>query len=177
MRGARRYGRSEHPALCIALTTIAVSALAGATGLVTGFLDLSSKATARLPFSSPVLGGVALALVVGVPLAVAARLAYVNDQRLPAATGFAGGLLIVWIAVEFAFIRELSFLQPLFIVLGLILIWTGRRVHARWADARDGDLRDGDLQSNAWQGQVHRSRPALHRRDRQDRRVLERRDT
>lgn len=45
---------------------IAFSAYAGAIGLVSGGLSLG-EFTARLPFGSPVLGGIALALIVAVP--------------------------------------------------------------------------------------------------------------
>ena len=106
---------------------IAVSAYGGAVGLATGVMNLGSTATGRLPLQSPVLGGLALAAIVGVPSTATAWLAVTADRRAAAAAIGCGVLLIGWILAELAFIRELSFLQPLYLALGLLLIILGLR--------------------------------------------------
>ncbi len=40
----------------------------------------------------------------------------------------AGALLVGWIVVEIAFIRELSFLQPCFALVGVVFVVIGRRL-------------------------------------------------
>ena len=82
---------------------------------------------ARLPFHSPVAGGIALALVVGVPFATVAALAFRGDDRAELASLVAGLLLVGWIAVELLWVRELSFLQPTFAVIGTAFALAGRR--------------------------------------------------
>ena len=105
---------------------IAFSAYAGAFGLVTGWLMLDDTAAARLPFGSPVLGGIALAVIVGVPTTRLAWLAWRGDPRTEAVALLSGALLVGWILVELAFIREFSFFHPTYLVIGFILIWLGR---------------------------------------------------
>ena len=104
---------------------IAFSAYAGAIGLISGGLSLG-EFTARLPFGSPVLGGIALALIVAVPSTWLAWLAWQADPRTDAMALIVGILIIGWIVVELAFIREVSFFHPVYLVVGAALIWIGR---------------------------------------------------
>lgn len=105
---------------------VALSAYGGALGLALGFLSLPPEVTARLPFGSPVLGGLALTLVVAMPTTVLAWLAWHGDRRTDAMALVSGVLLISWILVELAFIRELSFFHPTYLFVGAALIWSGR---------------------------------------------------
>lgn len=118
---APRFGLAALAAL------IAVSAYGGAAGLITGFLNLGLAATVRLPFHSPVLGGMALTIIVAVPCSALAWLAARADRRAAGAAMTCGVLLIGWILVELAFIRELSFFHPAYMVLGILLIILGLR--------------------------------------------------
>jgi hypothetical protein len=104
---------------------VAFSAFAGAFGLASGTLDLGSTLDHRLPLDSPVLAGLALALVVGVPASVVATTWWRGDLRAPRAAIGAGALLIGWILVEIAFIREFSFLQPFYLGVGVAFIAIG----------------------------------------------------
>ena len=106
--------------------TVAISAYGGAIGLATG-ADLGHELNQRLPFHSPVFGAVALALIVGVPSTVVAALAKRGDPRADTALVGAGVLLIGWIAVELAFIREFQFLQVVYVIVGLVYVALGRR--------------------------------------------------
>lgn len=111
-----------------ALTTvIALSAYGGGLGLIIGFLPLGTTVEHRLPFSSPVLGGIALILIVALPASWAAWLAWQGDGRTDVALFIAGVLVVCWILAEIAFIREFSFFHPLYLVLGTVLIALGRR--------------------------------------------------
>lgn len=106
---------------------IAVNAYAGMVGLITGGIDFGQDVNARLPFGSTVFAGIALALVVGVPMTVAAHLAGTDRPHFPGAAVLAGVLLVGWIAVEVAFIRSFSWLQPVCLVAGLVVAMAGVR--------------------------------------------------
>jgi hypothetical protein len=124
-RGGRRTGLAWFAGL------VAASAYGGALGLLVGFVNLGSKVTARLPFGSPVLGGLALALVVAVPSTVLTWLAWHGDPRTDAAAVASGVLIIGWIVVQLAFIREFSFFHPTYVVVGAAMVWVGRRALRR----------------------------------------------
>lgn len=104
----------------------ALAALAGAWGLASGVLGLGATVEVRLPASSPVLAALALALAVAVPNAVVAVLVYRGDPRTGVAAEAAGAVLVLWILVELALIRELSFFHPLYVAVGLLMVWLGR---------------------------------------------------
>ncbi|HEX5116904.1 MAG TPA: hypothetical protein VFW65_17065 [Pseudonocardiaceae bacterium] len=103
----------------------AVSAVAGGVGLATGTVDMGATITARLPWHSTVLAGMALLVVVAVPMAWACFLAAWNRPGQDVAVITAGALLVGWIAVEVAVIREFSWLQAVFAVIGLVVLLTG----------------------------------------------------
>lgn len=106
---------------------LAASAWFGTAGLTTGFLDLGAEVTPRLPFASPVLGGMALAAAVAVPMTALTVLAWRGDPRTGTAAVACGVLQVGWIVVEVAFIRELSFFHPLYLAVGVALVVVGRR--------------------------------------------------
>ena len=93
---------------------------------MTGALDLGHELNQRLPLHSPVLGGLALAAIVGLPTSAVAGLVWRRDTRSGRAALAAGGLLVAWIVVELAFVREVSFLQPTFVAVGLAFVALGR---------------------------------------------------
>ena len=126
------YRVRERTRTCLAIGVVAtlnaIAALAGALGLILGFLELDATSASRLPWQSPVVGGIALGLVVGVPNAVVAWLALNARPETGRAAVAVGVVLIGWIVVELAFIRELSFFHPLYVAIGALMIWLGRRV-------------------------------------------------
>jgi hypothetical protein len=114
---------------------VAISAYGGAAGLITGWLRPSSSMTARLPLHSPVFAGIALACVVAVPATVVAVLAWRRHPRDRDAAAVAGVLLVGWIVVELAVVRQFSALQVVYGLAGLGLIVSGsRRMLAEIAD-------------------------------------------
>lgn len=135
MSDARQEARGRRTGLAGFAGLVAVSAYGGALGLIMGFLDLGARINARLPLDSPVLGGLALALIVAVPSTVLARWAWRGDPRTDLAAVVTGVLVIGWIVVELAFIRELSFFHPAYLAVGAVLVWVGRRALRRTGSA------------------------------------------
>lgn len=131
---------SRRARLAAAAGLVAASAYGGAVGLAGGALSLGRSATGRLPFESPVVGGVALAFVVAVPFTVVALRAWRGRPDAGASAMFAGLLLMLWIVVELAFIRELSFFHPLFMVVGGAFAFVGHRTRSWGRDLVDPDV-------------------------------------
>lgn len=117
------FGR--RPVLAAAAGLTAVSAVGGAAGLIIGYIDMGDRLQSRLPFASPVFSGVALALIVALPFAMLAGRAWGGRSGTDAAAVFAGVLLVGWIVVELAFLRELSFLHPLCVGVGVAFVIIG----------------------------------------------------
>jgi hypothetical protein len=106
---------------------VAVSAYGGAAGLITRWLRPAASMTENLPFGSPVFAGIALACVVAAPATVVAVLAWRRHPRDRDAATLAGVLLVGWIVVEAAVIRQFSALQIVYGLAGLALIASGSR--------------------------------------------------
>jgi uncharacterized protein involved in response to NO len=118
----------RRPILAVSAALAALSAYFGAVGLATGILKLDdNRLNSRLPFDSPVFGGVALACVVAVPLSVLASDAWRGDRRTDVVAVIAGVLLIGWIVVELAFLREVSFFHPTYAAIGAGFVASGLR--------------------------------------------------
>ena len=117
----------RHPWLALFAGQLAVAAWVGALGLVVGFLSLPDQVAGRLPFASTTLGGAALALVVGAPATVLTVLAWRGARSALPAAAATGVLLVAWILIELAVVRELSFLQPFYAAEGVVLVvWAQR---------------------------------------------------
>lgn len=116
-----KSGRTR-PGLATLTGLIAVHAIAGAVGLIVGVLTPGDEAVARLPWHSTVLAGVTLAIVVGAPMAVAAVLLARRDAQGERVAAVAGAALIGWIALELAVLREFSWLQPVFLAAGILVL-------------------------------------------------------
>jgi membrane protease YdiL (CAAX protease family) len=124
-RGAS--GSGHRVALALVAGFLAANAWYGAFGLATGWLTIGEKLTARLPFGSAVLGGVALAVVVAAPATTLAVMAlHRSSRRLDAATFMLGAVVVAWILIELAFVREVSFLHPAILLYGTALMAWGR---------------------------------------------------
>lgn len=118
--------------ICCLAALNAVGALAGAVGLTTGFLALGPALEDRLPWQSPVVAGIALGLLVALPNGALVAVA-LRRGRGTGLLGIAVGVaMVVWILVELAFIRELSFLHPVYVAVGIVMVLAG--VRAVWID-------------------------------------------
>jgi hypothetical protein len=113
--------------LAVGGALVALTAWAGAVALMAGAVSLGFDLNRRLPWHSPVLGGVALMIVVAVPMSVLAVLAWRNDRRTRIVGVVSGVLLVGWILVEYAFLRELSFFHPLYVAVGLAVLVSSLR--------------------------------------------------
>ena len=121
-----RWGRhTRRRVIGLVACANAVAALAGAVSLAVGWLSLGDQLTGRLPWGSPVLGGVALAVLVGLPNLVLAALALRHDARTAAGAVAVGAGLVAWIVVEVAFLRVVEGLQVAYALVGILLVWLG----------------------------------------------------
>lgn len=117
--GERRGGTA------VVAAAMAVAAGAGAVGFFAGWIDMGEPIMSRLPFGSAVVAGLALFVVVAVPMAVAAVLTWRGSPSADAALVGAGLLLVGWIAVEVLFIRTYAWLQPVCAAYGLLVAGLG----------------------------------------------------
>jgi hypothetical protein len=118
--GRRRVGLSTYAAL------LAVGAYGGALGLATGFLELQDDLERRLPFGSPVFAAAALTILVAIPATVVMMLAWTGHRYAPHAAVLDGVLLVGWILVELAILRDFSFLHAVYLTIGAGLLFWGR---------------------------------------------------
>ncbi|HET7474481.1 MAG TPA: hypothetical protein VFJ97_00480 [Dermatophilaceae bacterium] len=100
--------------------------LAGAVGLAGGGIDLGSTITARLPWQSLQVAGLALFVAVAVPMTIVMVSAWRGSPSTGAWSVAAGLALIGWIAVEIAIIRTYSWMQPASAGYGLVMVLLGR---------------------------------------------------
>jgi hypothetical protein len=105
----------------------ALAAWGGAVALVTGAIDLGPDLDARLPLHSPVLGGLALAAFAAVPLSSLAAGAWRGAPDADDRAAVAGALLVAWILLELSVLRALSWLQPVYLAVGIALFLVGVR--------------------------------------------------
>jgi uncharacterized protein len=106
----------------------AFGAWAGAVGLITGGMDFGESINDRLPFDSLVLAGLALGVIVGIPLTVLAWSAWTGGPRTDDVALAVGLTLIVWIVVQVAVIRAFSLFQPVYLAVGASFIAASHRV-------------------------------------------------
>jgi predicted CoA-binding protein len=121
----------RHRGLAVAALLVAVGAYFGSIGLITGWLSLTDRLNQRLPFASPVLGGMALFAVIAIPYSMLMVRAWRGDPASGALAVVCGALTIGWILVQLAFLREFSVFQPVYLAVGVVFVVVGRRVRAR----------------------------------------------
>lgn len=108
----------------------AVSVATGAVGLAAGETDLGVVVDSRLPWHSIVFAGIALAVVVAVPMALACYLAIRDRAGYQNSAAVAGLLLLGWIGVEIAVIQEFSWLQLVFAAVGFVVFFMAAPRHS-----------------------------------------------
>jgi hypothetical protein len=113
--------------MAVGAALVAASAYGGAVGLSTGSLGLEGTVNERLPFHSPVVGGLLLGLIVAVPFTAFAIAAWRRSADVGTWAFGAGVVLVGWIVMEVAVIRELSVFHPIFAAVGVLFMLAGRR--------------------------------------------------
>jgi hypothetical protein len=133
----------EHRRLLVAIASfVALSAFAGGAELVLfphGNAWVPIALLAGTSFTTFLIPGLLLGLVVGTSSALCAVLAWRRHRGAIDATVLAGGALIVWLAAEMAQMRTVHFLHVLYGGLGLALValglraaWRAKRPRYRW---------------------------------------------
>ncbi|MDD7967970.1 hypothetical protein [Actinomycetospora lemnae] len=108
---------------------LGASAVYGGIGLLTGTLGMSDAWLAGTPFTSWRWPGIALLLVVAVPMLAAAVLELRRHHLAPSASVVAGVLQVGWIAVQLLVMQRYFVLQPVvLLVAAAILLVAGLRV-------------------------------------------------
>jgi hypothetical protein len=123
-------GRSRWPRGSLTFLAVlnCVAALGGAWGLASGSLDLGPTVTGRLPWGSSTGAGIALGVLVALPNAALAAVAWRRGRHTGLLGIAVGTALVAWILVELAFIRELSLFHPLYVAVGAAMVLAGLRV-------------------------------------------------
>ena len=118
----------RHGLLAVAAAFVAVGAYGGAIGLISGGLSIGGRLNARLPFGSPVLGGLALLVWIAIPYTVLVVRAWRGARSTGATAEVVGLATVAWIVVQLAFIREVSFFHPLYAAIGVAFMVAGHRL-------------------------------------------------
>ncbi|GAA3044182.1 hypothetical protein [Actinokineospora globicatena] len=134
----RRRGTTRMTVLAAMAGVMALVAFGGALGLLLGAIDFGEVVDQRLPLGSKPLAGVALAVVVGVPMVVAAvsvRRGSALSRLIAPAAALA---LYGWVVIEVAVTRDAQWRQLVCAVYAAVLLWLALR-----RDSDDGERRRG----------------------------------
>ena len=96
--------------------------------MATGGTDFGERTNDRLPFDSLVLAGLALAVIVAIPLTVLAWSAWTGAARTDDVALIAGLLIIAWIVVQVVVLRAFSLFQPAYLGIGAYFVAASHRV-------------------------------------------------
>lgn len=119
----------RRPWLAAAAALNALAAWGGAIALATGVIDFGDALNERLPFDSLPFAGVALGLVVALPLTVLAWAGWTGHERTDDLALAVGVLLIGWIVVQIAVLRSFSPFQPTYLCIGIGFVAASHRIH------------------------------------------------
>jgi hypothetical protein len=123
--------RNVRIALVVVDLFLAVSAIAGAVGLVVGFMNIPLSVLQGTAFADFTVPALLLGLVVGGSALAAAAIAVFGPRGLAVlgpwrfdalASAAAGSIMVGWIVIEVALIGLGSWLQPAYFVVGLVMI-------------------------------------------------------
>jgi hypothetical protein len=124
----RRRRRTPLPASLVSLELfIGIGAIYGSYRLITDSWHLPTRDLAPLPLHSWVLPGLALLVIVAVPMLAAAGLAWRFVVRTANSSITAGVILVGWIVIQVAIVGLQMWLQPVMLVLGAVTAALGWR--------------------------------------------------
>ncbi|HEY7091979.1 MAG TPA: hypothetical protein VH393_02290 [Ktedonobacterales bacterium] len=120
----------------------ALSAFAGALGLVVGYMDIPVSELHGTPFADFTVPAILLGFVVGGSALAAALIALFGPHRVALfeplrfdalAAAFAGCIMVGWMTIEIAMIGLDIWVQALYLVVGLLMI--GLAWLLQWAES------------------------------------------
>lgn len=123
--------RADHrTAFALAATEafVGVNALGGAVYLLGGAEGFPPEWLERLPFPSYVIPGLTLSVVVGGSMFAAAWSVARRHRFASAASVGAAAVLLAWLTTQVAMLGYISWLQPAFAALALIVATLARRI-------------------------------------------------
>ena len=122
MAGGHEVSTRLWPTIVLELF-VASMAVYGGVGLIwDNALGMSAEWLAGSPFTSWVLPGVFLLLVVAVPMTLAAVLELRRSAWAGVASVVAGAAQIGWVGVQLAIMQRYFFLQPVMFACGLAIV-------------------------------------------------------
>jgi hypothetical protein len=122
----------------------ALSAFAGALGLVVGYMDIPVSELRGTPFADFTVPALLLGFVVGGSALAAALIALFGPRRVALfeplrfdalVAAFAGCIMVGWMTIEIAMIGLDIWVQALYLVVGLLMI--GLAGLLQWAESRE----------------------------------------
>lgn len=128
----------------------AIGAIAGAVGLVIGFMKIPLSVLSGTSFVDFTVPALLLGFVVGGSALAAAVIALFGPRKLTVlgtwsfdalASATAGCIMVGWMVIEVVLIGLGSWLQPLFFGVGLVMI--GLAALLQWAEPRQTEYRSG----------------------------------
>lgn len=128
VRAASPCPRARRRVLAVCAALNALAAWAGALGLVAGGIDVGARINDRLPFDSPVLAGIALAVIVAIPLTALAWSAWTGADRTDDVALIAGTLIVVWAIVQLIVLPAVSLIQPASLCIGAAFIAASHQI-------------------------------------------------
>jgi hypothetical protein len=122
----------------------ALSAFAGALGLVVGYMNIPVSELRTTPFADFTVPALLLGFVVGGSALAAALIAIFGPRRITLveplrfdalASAVAGCIMVGWMVIEIAMIGLDIWVQALYLVVGLLMI--GLAGLLQWAESRE----------------------------------------
>jgi pimeloyl-ACP methyl ester carboxylesterase len=121
----RSDSSTRQPGLAAFAGINALAAWGGAIGLLSGALSFGDEVDRRLPFDSLVVAGLALAVVIAIPLSVLAVAAWTGHPNTGTLSTAVGATLIAWILLQMAVLHAFSWLHPLYLFIGTVFVVIG----------------------------------------------------
>lgn len=108
----------------------AISAVYGGIGLISNnFIRMPDEWLQGTPFTSWVLPGVFLLLVVAAPMGIASALELRSSSCAPIGSEIAGAALVGWIGIELLLMHRYNVLQPVMLGVGLAVLLLASWAH------------------------------------------------
>lgn len=139
-----RGERGVRIALIVVDLFAAVSAIAGAIGLVVGYMDIPLSVLQTTPFADFTVPALLLGFVVGGSALAAAAIALFGPRQLTllgpwrvdaVASAVAGAIMVGWMVIEIAMIGLGIWVQAAYLVVGLVMI--GLAALLQWAETHE----------------------------------------